>query len=134
MKKITTIDEYIEALPPESKEKVETICAIVKKMYPEAEEKISWGVPMYYLKSPVMGLGAAQKHVAIYGLNATFFAKHKKEFGKYDISKGTIRFPLDEKLPITLIKKIIKLMFAQKKTWLVEKKAGKTKATAKAKK
>jgi uncharacterized protein YdhG (YjbR/CyaY superfamily) len=31
-----------------------------------------------------------------------------KELAPYDTSKGTIRFPLDEPIPVNLIKKIVK--------------------------
>jgi len=38
----------------------------------------------------------------------------KSELANYEVSKGTIRFPLDKPLPAALIKKIVKARVAEK--------------------
>jgi uncharacterized protein YdhG (YjbR/CyaY superfamily) len=73
---------------------------------PEAVESIAYQMPAYKYKGKVLiYFGAAKQHVAVYGAS---MAEHAAEFARYSTSKGTIRFPLDEPIPTTLVKKLVK--------------------------
>jgi uncharacterized protein YdhG (YjbR/CyaY superfamily) len=38
----------------------------------------------------------------------------KDELKRFEVSKGTIRFPVDKPLPATLVKKVVKARIAEK--------------------
>ena len=52
--------------------------------------------------------------------------KFRSELARFEVSKGTIRFPIDKPLPALLLKKIIKARLTQ----MSEKTSAKQKSTA----
>lgn len=107
-----TIDEYIAGFPPEIQEKLETVRAIIRKAAPKAEEAISYMIPTFRLHGNLVHFAAFKNHIGFYP-GALGVEAFKEELAKYEISKGTIRFPLDQRLPTALITKIVKFRVAQ---------------------
>lgn len=79
----------------------------IKKSAPEAEEKISYQIPTFYLNGNLIHFAGYKNHIGFYPTSSGIKA-FKKELSKYKNSKGSVQFPLDEKLPLALIKKIVK--------------------------
>ncbi len=108
MEPYQNIDEYITQFPDEIKERLEIIRALVHKIAPEATERISYGIPTFYLNGNLVHFAGYKTHIGFYpgakGV-ATFLDDVE---GKYKYSKGTIQFSLKEELPIDLIEKIVK--------------------------
>jgi uncharacterized protein YdhG (YjbR/CyaY superfamily) len=103
-----TIDDYIASFP----ENVQTIlqemrCAI-KDAAPDAEEVISYQMPAFRLNGILVWFAAFKNHIGFFPKVSAIEA-FKKDLSGYELSKGTIRFPLDNPLPIDLVQKIVKL-------------------------
>jgi len=62
---------------------------------------------------PLVGLGYAKGHCALYGSTRHFVKAYAAELKAYDVSKGTIRFPADKPLPDRLVTKMVKARVAQ---------------------
>lgn len=109
MKKPTykTIDQYIKLYPKEVQEKLKEIRKLIQELAPEATEKISYGIPTFYLNGNLIHFAAYAKHIGFYP-GANGIATFEAEIKKYKYSKGAIQFTLDEKIPFALIKKIVK--------------------------
>jgi len=117
MKKAKDVDEYIAAAPKDVQQKLKDLRKAIKSCAPKAEEKISYGMPYYGYKqslaskSPGKGRLAYfayfKNHIGLYAM-PPIVDDYKNELKKYQTAKATIRFPLNEKLPIPLIKKLIK--------------------------
>jgi uncharacterized protein YdhG (YjbR/CyaY superfamily) len=106
MKVFKDIDSYIAAQDPEVKERLEQIRDTVNASAPKAEEMISYGMPAFKYYGMLVYFAAFKNHIGFYALpsgNEAF----QKELSAYKQGKGSIQFPLDEKLPVTLIKKIV---------------------------
>jgi uncharacterized protein YdhG (YjbR/CyaY superfamily) len=106
-KQPATVDEYISAsdktVQPLLKQMRKTISAEAK----DAEESISYGMPGYkYLGRPLVYFAGYENHIGFYA-TPTGHDAFKKELSKYKQGKGSVQFPLDEKLPLDLIKRII---------------------------
>lgn len=101
-----TVDDYVAGLPEDQRAALEKLRETIKAAAPEAAESISYGIPSFKFKGrPLIHIGAAKHHCAIYGLVPDAF---KDELKQYDTSKGTIPFPADKPLPETLVRKLIK--------------------------
>ena len=100
------IDEYIAGFSPEIQEKLETVRAAIRKAAPKAEEAISYMIPTFRLHGNLVHFAAFKNHIGFYP-GAGGVEAFKEELAKYEISKGTIRFPLDQRLPLLLIRKIV---------------------------
>jgi uncharacterized protein YdhG (YjbR/CyaY superfamily) len=104
----TSVDEYIAAFSKEIQVQLKQMRAIIHKAAPGAEEKISYGMAAFTLKGKNLIYFAGYKnHVGLYGVSAS--PEFKADFAAYKTSgKGTIQFPIDKPLPVTLIKRIVK--------------------------
>lgn len=100
-----TIAEYIreqpEAVQPILRQLQETIHAAI----PEAKEKISWSMPTFWKGHNLIQFAASQKHIGLYpGPEAVAFFADRLQ--AYSTSKGTIRLPLNQPMPLELIAEI----------------------------
>lgn len=115
-----TVDAYLQIFPTDTKIILQKIREIIKKAAPEAVEAMSYGMPGYKLNGkPLVYFGSWKSHVGFYATpsgNKAF----AKELSKYKPAKGSIRFLLTEKIPYSLIKKIV--VFRVKETNKIQKK------------
>ena len=101
------IDSYILRFPPEVQEKLQQLRSTIKRIVPEATEKISYGIPTFFLKKNLVHFAAFKEHIGFYALPTTNEV-FKKELAAYKAGRGSIQFPLDEELPIGLIEKLVR--------------------------
>lgn len=101
------VDDYLAKLPPETQAILEEMRATVKKAAPEAKEKIGYGIPTFTHHGNLVHYAAFKNHIGFYPTPGAITA-FKKELSSYEQAKGSIRFPLDKPLPLSLITKIIK--------------------------
>ncbi len=107
MNKPQTVDEYIDSAPPEIQPKLKQIRKIIQEVAPDAEEKLSYGMPYYGYKGRLAYFAFAKKHLGLY-IVPPVVDDHKEELKKYVTSTSTVQFPLDQDLPVALIKKLVK--------------------------
>ena len=102
------MDEYIASFPQETQKVLEDIRATVKAVAPDAKEKISYQIPTFELNGRnLIHFAGWKKHVSLYPVPAGDEAFEKK-ISKYVAGKGTLKFPLDEPVPLELIEEIVK--------------------------
>ena len=101
------VDAYINGFSSPQKELMQQLRSIIKELAPEAEEKISYGMPGYMLNGMLVYFAGYEKHIGLYAMPSAVSA-FKDELTKFKTSKGTVQLPLDKKLPVTLIKKMIR--------------------------
>ncbi len=121
MQQYDTIDDYLAAFPAGVREKLETVRQTIKKAAPEAIEKISYGIPTFYLNGNLVHFGGFKSHIGFFP-GAAPVAEFKKELSDYKTSKGTVQFPLDKPLPLELISKITKACVKRNQTKQEQKK------------
>ncbi|MPZ23385.1 MAG: hypothetical protein GEU28_07540 [Dehalococcoidia bacterium] len=103
--KPTDIDGYLSAVPDDARATLEKLRRTIKAVAPGAVESVSYGVPTFkYQGRPLIYIGAAKNHCAIYGMNV---GAYQDELAAYDTAKGTIRFPPNEPPPKALVKKLV---------------------------
>lgn len=107
MKSYKDIDTYIANFPEDVQIALEKVRAAIKKAAPKAEEAISYGIPTFKLNGNLVHFGGFKKHIGFFP-GSSGVAAFKKELSKYKTSKGTIQFPLESPVPLTLIQKITK--------------------------
>ncbi|QEC68775.1 hypothetical protein FRZ67_16220 [Panacibacter ginsenosidivorans] len=112
MLKPASVDEYIKGFPVETQKKLAQIRNAVKKLSPTAEEVISYGMPAFKLNGMLVFYAGYEKHIGFYP-TPSGIAAFKKELSVYKNAKGSVQFPLDKPLPMTLINNIIKFRIAK---------------------
>lgn len=106
--KIRTVHEYFSALPEETRLVLQQLRNAIRQAAPQAEETISYNIPAFKSKGKMLVWYAAfKKHVGFYP-RASGIAAFQKELAGYKTSKGAIQFPIDKRIPVVLVKKIVK--------------------------
>ena len=101
------VDDYLAALPENSRATLKRLRSTIKVVAPKAVEKISYRMPMYNYLGMLVGFAAFKNHCSIF-IGPSVIEAHKDLLKRYDTSKGTIRFPIGKPLPVALVKKLIK--------------------------
>jgi len=102
-----SIDEYMAGYPKDVQAILERIRTTVRKAAPDAKETINYGIPTFTLNGNLVHFAAFKSHIGFYP-TPSGIEKFKKELSKYEGAKGSVKFPLDEPIPYTLITKIVK--------------------------
>ncbi len=104
---IDSVDAYIAAQPEAVRGLLERVRAAIRKAVPGAEEVISYRIPTYRLPAgPVLYFAGWKAHFSLYPASERLVSAFKDELAGFEISKGTIRFPLSEPVPHELIARI----------------------------
>ena len=108
----TSIDEYIATFPAEIQAILQDIRATIQAAAPDATEKISYQMPTFALKGNLVHFAAFKNHIGFYPTPSGVEA-FNEEIARYQGAKGSIRFPLDEPMPLDLITRIVKMRVAE---------------------
>lgn len=104
---INTIDEYIAGFPEEMQVILNKVRATIKKAAPDAEETISYSMPAFKQNGYLAYFAAYKNHIGFYPIPPAT-EKFREELSAYKTGKGSVQFPLDQPMPLTLISKIVK--------------------------
>jgi uncharacterized protein YdhG (YjbR/CyaY superfamily) len=122
------VDEYISAQPETAQVVLQCLRSTLRKALPGAEEVISYKIPAYRLHGGIVLYFAGWKqHYSLYPAGEHLVAAFKDQLASYKVSKGTIRFPLCEPIPVKLIERIAKFR-AEEAAQLREVKTGRVEA------
>jgi uncharacterized protein YdhG (YjbR/CyaY superfamily) len=104
-----SVDEYIASQPEAAQAVLERVRKTIRKALPGAEEAISYQIPAYKLNGrPVIYFAGWRQHYSVYPFTGRLVAAFKDERARYEVSKGTIRFPLSEPVPVKLFEAVAK--------------------------
>ncbi|HEX6981692.1 MAG TPA: DUF1801 domain-containing protein [Balneolaceae bacterium] len=102
-----SIDEYISAFPEDVQEVLEQIRRIIQKAVPEAEEVISYQMPTFRLNGILVHFAAHKHHIGFYPTPSGITA-FPEELPPYEPAKGSVKFPLNEPMPLDLKSDMVK--------------------------
>jgi uncharacterized protein YdhG (YjbR/CyaY superfamily) len=110
-----TIDKYIAAFPPEVQVLLEEVRNAIKQVAPNAEEAISYAIPTFKLRGKnLVHFAAFKNHIGFYAA-PTGHEAFREELSKYKQGKGSVQFPLDEPMPLELIKRMVEFRVSEMK-------------------
>lgn len=104
-KTFSTIDEYIASFAEPIQKHLQEIREAIHSVAPLATEKISYGMPTFFLVKNLVHFAAFKNHIGFYP-TPTGIDAFSEELSHYKGAKGSVQFPLDQPMPIDLIKRI----------------------------
>jgi uncharacterized protein YdhG (YjbR/CyaY superfamily) len=123
-----SVSEYLDTKPKDTQKVLKQVRSIIRKALPKADEVISYQIPAYKLNgTAVIHFAGWKAHYALYPATEKVVQAFAKELVPYELSKGTIRFPLTDPVPVKLIERIVKLRAQE--TAALKKKVVKKRAT-----
>jgi uncharacterized protein YdhG (YjbR/CyaY superfamily) len=109
---ISSIDEYIATFPADTQEILKKLRSTIKAAAPDAGEEISYGMPTFTMNGKYLIYFAGWKnHVSIYPVPSGS-REFNKKIEPYISGKGTLKFPLDQPLPLDLVSEMVRLQMA----------------------
>jgi uncharacterized protein YdhG (YjbR/CyaY superfamily) len=111
------VRRYISGQPPAHRSALRKIRATIRATAPRAVEHFSYGIPGFRLNDrPLVWYAAFKRHVSLYPVTASIKRALAGAIEGYQTSTGTIRLPLDEPVPVTLIRKIVQARAREART------------------
>jgi uncharacterized protein YdhG (YjbR/CyaY superfamily) len=108
------VDEYLAGVAEPARSTLSRLRAVIRSVVPtEATEGISYRMPTFRYKGPLVCYAAFSNHCSFFPMSAALIKEFEEELEGFSTAKGTIRFGVDRPLPAALVKKLVKARIAQ---------------------
>ncbi len=109
MQKPTSVKQYLSWQNAEQRAALDRLREVIASAVPDATEGISYSMPAFLLGGTGLVCYAAFKdHYSLFPMSGAVVEQHGAELGERVTGKGTIQFRYDERLPVGLVKRIVK--------------------------
>ena len=106
------VDDYIAMFPPEVQAVLRQVRQVVREAAPQAREVISYRMPALKQHGMLVYYAAFRNHIGFYP-PIKGNARLQKAASRYAGEKGSLRFPLDQPIPLDLIRGLTELRARQ---------------------
>jgi uncharacterized protein YdhG (YjbR/CyaY superfamily) len=111
-----TVSSYIAKAPPRARKPLRALRAAIKSVAPGITERISYRIPTFDFDGRyLLYIAGFRDHVSLYPVTAGMIARYAKAIAPFRRGKGTLRFPLDEPIPIDLVKKLARVRIEERR-------------------
>lgn len=102
-----SVDAYIDTFSGDTKKRLITLRKLITKEVPDAQEAIMYGLIGYKLnKKPLVYFGGFAHHIGFYA-TPQGHEQFTQELSQYKQGKGSVQFPLDQPLPVELVRRMV---------------------------
>lgn len=119
-----TIEGYIAGFPPNVQSSLQALRRLILAEAPGVEETLKYRMPTFVMTENLVHFAAFEKHIGFYPTSSAITA-FAKELKGYVSAKGSVQFPLDQPMPMGLIRRMVKFRVKE-----VQAKKAKGKRTA----
>ena len=107
------VDAYLASVPDKARATLEKLRSTIRAAAPGAEEVISYRVPTFKLRGPLVAFSAHDNHCSLHLMSPPLMAAIKDDLRGYDTTKATIHFMPARPLPAALVKKLVEARIAE---------------------
>jgi uncharacterized protein YdhG (YjbR/CyaY superfamily) len=114
----STVDEYIAAMPADRRAALELMRRTIKAAAPEAIETIAYSMPAFrsHGRQFLVSYAAYKRHYSLFPASEAVTEALGEELTPFLSGKGTIRFPADQPIPVSVVAKVTEIRFAENAT------------------
>jgi len=108
------VGAYLAIVPRQARPALERLRALIRAAAPAAAESRSYGILGYKIDRKVFVYCAAwAEHLSLYPVTPAMKRAHAADVSRFQTSKGTLRFPLDQPLPVAAIRRLLRARLAE---------------------
>lgn len=105
---------YLATQPAGQRRRLTAMRKAIRTVVPKADEGFSYRMPCFRVDGRILVWYAAFKsHSSLFPIGTAIQKSFKSQLAEYKTSKGTVQFPLDRPLPVTLLKRLVKARLAE---------------------
>ena len=110
MSRATPVQDYLATLGEPERAAYERVLAAARTEVPHTEEGTGYGMPaLLYRGRPLLGIHAAKSHLGLYPFSPAVIDAVRDRLAGFSLSKGTIRFGVDQPPPPSVIREVVAL-------------------------
>ena len=114
MRRPTSVDAYFAELDDETRATLRKLRDAIAAAAPDAEDAVVYSMPGFRLNGKsFVGYAAFKDHYGFFPMSVAAIEAHRDELGEHVTGKGTISFRYGERLPVALVKKVVKTRLAE---------------------
>lgn len=103
------LERYLATARPTHRPALRQLHGAVMAVVPEAESVLRRGVPAYrYLDKPLVSIGDARAHVALYVMQGCVLATHAARLQRFDTSRTVVRFDPESAIPTATVRGVVR--------------------------
>lgn len=108
------IDAYVDALDEPKKTTLGELRGTIRDLLPDAEECLSYGMPAFKVHGKIIaGFAAYKNHLSYMPHSGSVISAVGDLAAGYTTTKGSLQFPVDQPLPVSLVRKLLDVRMAQ---------------------
>jgi uncharacterized protein YdhG (YjbR/CyaY superfamily) len=109
-----SVDAYFSSLDPARRAPLQKLRETIASAAPAAEEGITYGMPGFLIdRRGLVGYMAFERHYSFFPMSPAAIDAHREELGDLVTGKGTISFRYGGRLPVRLVKKVVRTRLAE---------------------
>jgi uncharacterized protein YdhG (YjbR/CyaY superfamily) len=115
MTKPATVDEYFASLPDDRRKAMTVLRTAITAAAPEAIETIAYGMPALRSHSGqfLVSYDAYKQHYSLFPASERVIEALGAELTPFLSGRGTIRFPADKPIPVSIVRRIVEVRYAE---------------------
>ena len=101
-----SVDDYIGGFPDELQRVLRRVRRVIQRAVPTADEVICYQMPTYRMEGNLVHFALCKNHLGFYPAPSGI-AAFSRQLAGFKTSKGAVQFPLDQPIPLDLIRDIV---------------------------
>jgi uncharacterized protein YdhG (YjbR/CyaY superfamily) len=111
---MSEIDDYLVTVAPDQRAALERVVELARRTVPDAVDGRSYGMPaLKYAGKGLIGILAAKHHLSVFPFSPAVVDAVRDRLPGFSLSKGTIRFSVDQPLPDDVVRDLVALRRAE---------------------
>jgi len=108
------VDEYLASVEEPKRSTLAQLRTTILELVPDADECISYGMPAYKIGGKtIAGFAAFKNHLSYLPHSGSVLDKLGDDLVGYEMTKGSLHFPVDEPLPRALVAALLRTRMAE---------------------
>lgn len=111
---MTVIDTHVQKFPPAQAAALLKVRDAVVRMLPGGQQVLAWGMPTFRIDGDaVLGFEGFKNHNSLFPMSGGVIERLQRELAGYEVTKGTIHFPVDKPMPVSILRVVVTTRIAE---------------------